>query len=769
MKLKRIFSFMLCAAMLLGLLSGCGEKQVSSQPDTSGNSSVTEPLSSNVPINEYQRAIWYNFVPSELINADPDNTIITWKQFCAMLGNMIARYDSQALSQWEKETSKAPDTEMKRDGGMVSLLFAAKTIGMAQFNADANTADYGPRVWEVVSMDYPVFEWNTPIDLGEGCSDENHVGPSYDFCLRRVSSFSGKALLEFDAHGDLRLEYPFTLREAVLSVARLYESDPNVVQELMNSAPRYVPLSEATENTISQEHLTAAEAWPTFENLPTTHAMVLKPISFQNLFGISLIQKDMVDMIADTGAFNAIHIGYECEFYYSGQDETIDLAYLENLDRVIEWCIDRNLHIIWDFATIPGYAGGGGNGDILTNPDHYRQAVELMELFSVRYANVPSGVISFYILGESDSNYFSEEELVTLTNDLTAGLRKSSPDRGVLSNIWMSDKSGAFLSGWCEGLSETDTTVGFELYTWDVPTLLGFPENKPANGRVYANGDKLIIKGNFKAGTTVTYLLSAADGVGLGLDVVLSANGQRINQLDCDTLDETHERFLQQDGYYVHLAGLPFTTTLEEDTEELSLYCECEDSSTMILLANIAIQTPTAQKQTHPELYHRDGDPKTSWRYVTDQYQTVNIPCNSAWKGESLALPVITVCEDGSYDISQAESYVQTPESIRAYVETWAQWGEQTNTPVWVSESGYPMSLPTEDRVAYMRCYAEVLDEYDIGWTLYTDFESNWGPIVHKNALEDHVSEPPNSGYVEYGDFYLDEPVLEILREYLPD
>ena len=86
-------------------------------------------------------------------------------------------------------------------------------------------------------MDYPVFKWNTPIDLGEGCSDENHVGPSYDFCLRRVSSLSGKSLLEFDANGDLRLEYPFTLREAVLSVARLYKSDPNVVQELLKSAP----------------------------------------------------------------------------------------------------------------------------------------------------------------------------------------------------------------------------------------------------------------------------------------------------------------------------------------------------------------------------------------------------------------------------------------------------------------------------------------------------------------------------------------------------
>lgn len=767
MRQKSLLSAVLCLALLLGLLSGCGEKQASSQPD----SPVTEPLSDNVPINEYQRAIWYNFVPSELTNADPDNTIITWKQFCAMLGNMIARYDVQALSQWEEETAEAPGKEMRRDGAMVTLLFAAKAVGMAQFNADAAAefGEYSSRVWDVVTMDYPIFEWNTPIDLGDGCSDNNHVGPSYDFCLRRVSQISGKPLLEFDKNGDLRLEQPLTLREAILAVARLYESDEELALELLNAVPHYVPLSEASEHTISAEHLTMAEKWPAFQDMPTTHAMILKPTSFQNLFGTSLIQKYMVDMIADTEAFNAIHIGYECEFYYSDQDETIDLAYLENLDRVIEWCIERNLHVIWDFASIPGYAGGGPNGDILTNPDHYRKAVELMKLFSARYADVPSGVISFYILGEADSNYFSEGELIKLTNDLTAGLRQNSPDRGVRSNVWMSDQAGAFLSGWCEGLSETDTTVGFELYTWDVPTLWGFPENKPANGRVYANGDKLTIKGSFKAGTTVTCLLSAADGVGLGLDVVLSANGQKINQLDCDTLDETHERFLWRDGgYYVHLAGLPFAATLEEDAEEITLYCECEDSSSMILLANIAIQTPTDQIQTYPEFYHRDGDQKTSWRYVTDQYQTVNVPCNFAWKGEPLALPVITVHEDGSYDISQTESYVQTPESIRAYVETWTQWGEQTNTPVWVSESGYPMSLPTEDRVAYMRCYAEILDEYDIGWTLFTNFERDWGPIIHKSALEENISEPPNSGYIEYGDFYLDEPVLEILREYLP-
>ena len=56
-----------------------------------------------------------------------------------------------------------------------------------------------------------------------------------------------------------------------------------------------------------------------------------------------------------------------------------------------------------------------------------------------------------------------------------------------------------------------------------------------------------------------------------------------------------------------------------------------------------------------------------------------------------------------------------------------------------------------------------------MGWTMFTDFHANWGPIVYKTALEENISQPADSGYVCHGDFYWDEPVLEILREYLPD
>ncbi|MFR5931980.1 MAG: hypothetical protein ACLUGG_01900, partial [Oscillospiraceae bacterium] len=57
---------------------------------------------------------------------------MTWAQFCSMLGKMIAQYDQSKLEQWEKETADAPNEKMRRDGGMVALLFAAKTVACRQ-------------------------------------------------------------------------------------------------------------------------------------------------------------------------------------------------------------------------------------------------------------------------------------------------------------------------------------------------------------------------------------------------------------------------------------------------------------------------------------------------------------------------------------------------------------------------------------------------------------------------------------------------------------
>lgn len=217
----RRFAALLLAIFLLVSLSACGTEKQSIAPTATVEA---EEFSAEIPMDEWERTAWYGFLPEDA--GDPDSAV-TWAQFCAMLGRAISLYDESRLPAWEEETADAPEEEMRRDSGMVALLFGAKAMGVASFNALAGDCfgAYAGRVWEVVTMDYPLFDWDTPIDLGEGCADNNHVGPAYDFSQRRVSLVSGLPLLEFDEAGDLRLEQPFTIEEAALAVLRLYESE----------------------------------------------------------------------------------------------------------------------------------------------------------------------------------------------------------------------------------------------------------------------------------------------------------------------------------------------------------------------------------------------------------------------------------------------------------------------------------------------------------------------------------------------------------------
>ena len=170
---------------MLAALTACGENKQSLSSST-----LAENLAAKeeIPADEWARAVWYGFLPENGIDR---SAVVTWKQFCDMLGETIALYDESRLPAWEKETSDAPEEEMRRDGGMVALLFGAKVMGLASFNASAGNyfGEYAGRVWEVVTMNYPLFAWDTPIDLGEGCADDNHVGPAYDFSHWQVSLF----------------------------------------------------------------------------------------------------------------------------------------------------------------------------------------------------------------------------------------------------------------------------------------------------------------------------------------------------------------------------------------------------------------------------------------------------------------------------------------------------------------------------------------------------------------------------------------------------
>lgn len=246
--MRRFIALLLATVMLLSL-AACGGEQKPETPDALD-------LSGKFPVNEYERGIWYGFLPDKLADADPDTTIVTWKQYCAMLGKMIFAYDQSKLTEWEQMTADAPDNkELMRDGAAIINLMAAKTIGIDMYN-HPYVYDESYSWGHHFSWDYPIFGIEEPIEaLGREWSIDY---AAFFYLLGRSSCVTNEPVFSID-NGDPHLEDALTLNDAVVAVTRLYESIEEVViqtaeqlLELVSELPEVQELLVTVETRINE-------------------------------------------------------------------------------------------------------------------------------------------------------------------------------------------------------------------------------------------------------------------------------------------------------------------------------------------------------------------------------------------------------------------------------------------------------------------------------------------------------------------------------------
>lgn len=255
--MKRFIALLLAAVMLLSL-AACGGEQKPETLDTpdvseNANAPVVDPLSGKFPVNEYERGIWYGFLPDELTDADPDTTVVTWKQYCAMLGKMISAYDQSKLPEWEEMTAGAPDTELLRDGAAMANLFAAKVTGLDYCNRNCSDLYADTYSWgHHFTWDYPIFDWESPSSIGGAeASDENAIASAFWYLLGRASCITNEPLMAID-NGDPHLEEGLTVYDAVVSVTRFYESVEEVAADTAHKILAMVLETEEAQKLVAQ-------------------------------------------------------------------------------------------------------------------------------------------------------------------------------------------------------------------------------------------------------------------------------------------------------------------------------------------------------------------------------------------------------------------------------------------------------------------------------------------------------------------------------------
>lgn len=234
--MKRLLSVLLATVIVFSFLA-CGA-DAQSESLNAAETYVEDSMIGEMPSEEYDRAIWYGFVDKEF--SQNKNKTVTWREYCTMIGAMLSLKDEILGAQWQELASLAlnSDGEMVRDQGCFALYRAAELMGEELNDGGIRSVSTNPHLLPSNDGNLP-FSWDYTPFTGEGndmwifedtyeglFGTMNYINAAMMFCQYRMSLCSFETL--YDTQKDIT--GPLTVKDAVLSVLRLYESDPNVTE-----------------------------------------------------------------------------------------------------------------------------------------------------------------------------------------------------------------------------------------------------------------------------------------------------------------------------------------------------------------------------------------------------------------------------------------------------------------------------------------------------------------------------------------------------------
>ena len=544
MKYKRAISLLLVTVMALGMLSGCqNEPSASDTPpnienDTQEQVEVDKNDIDAITSMEYDRAIAYGFLLEGMESVDPDATVVTWEQYCSILGNMIRLQDESALPAWEDLTADAPETEMKRDGALIALLFAGKTLEIDCWNTDEAFMYDGYDWGGDFSWEYPIFPWDSSFSSEDEMLNDpnNSIGPAYAYCVGRISLISERPLMNVESGtGELYLQNALTLRDALTSVVRLYES-------IEHDPVNYISVRDVStydKGIITDELLNAPSDLPevTQQKLPSEwKGAGTSARKDGRHFQQDFMEADIAFLAENGLNFTRVFFGFTTLRYPDFPEDVslVNETELLELDQLIAWGIEYGVHIQLSMIDTPSDLES-----MDLSEEEWENVRAYWEMLAHRYAGISSRYLSFDLANELQP---SEENLVDATEnmkELVSGLRAVDPERVLLIsfhgnplNAWVENMAEIGLALGCHPYAPTYLCGGDDWYTaptayWPYPY---FPAKLNAGESIKISGD---IGGNtLKIDFWVyrPFTVTFSDGTVMAVDV----QGDYIDEMSCD-------------------------------------------------------------------------------------------------------------------------------------------------------------------------------------------------------------------------------------------
>ncbi len=189
---------------------------------------------------------------------------------------------------------------------------------------------------------------------------------------------------------------------------------------IQSQETRYLPIAEVgTYNKdIVTDELIANVDLPEAGNgkAPVWNGYILEnkiAVNFENTDwlkytpGEHCFNKFEIERMAELG-FNCVRVCYSLSFLSDPTDiYSINISELEQLDELLSWCLENDLHLMLSITGMPGKGNTSQqeemvdrNPELFDNPDIGNAYAAYMEMLAMRYADIPSKALSFELLAE---------------------------------------------------------------------------------------------------------------------------------------------------------------------------------------------------------------------------------------------------------------------------------------------------------------------------------------------------------------------------------
>lgn len=733
---------MLLALLLVFSMIGCGSlEQTQEQAETTAApTESTESVADAFSDPVFQRARKYGFVPEEMWS-EPDR-VITMSELCGLLSNVIKSYMPEHIDDWNALSAQAlSDTALVQvDDAILAMFEAVMAMDIHLNDGIGNDTNWESMStasdwWEGASWDYSSFpNWHDVYINQNGHEIDILLGAELHW-QSHLSSVDGSYAFPPEEDWTYDFSADVTYRDAIRAVTVFMESDALV----LGGDCEYVSIYDAgtyDSSVITEELLNKETALPaaTQSSLPASWRGIGLAARKDAARAYRDFRESDIRILADNGMnFTRLFFDFSTlQFPYKTDDrEMVNLIELRELDQLIAWGMEYNVHIQIGCFGFLGFDCQGNKEFNQLSDDEWQLFQKYWCMLARRYADIPSAYLSFDLLNE----WTPDEErqyphYASVFGDIADAIWEIDADRVVVNSF----RGNPDLK-WVEAIAAQGIALGIHPYNPDFITNWIADVEYPADavwpnpwfGCVMEAGDAITITGLIDGATLSIYLEGATQ------DAILNVYADEVLIESFDPVSSVIDEY----GDYREFET-PYRVHIPEDASVVTL--QSSRGSRWIRFDGLRIKNEHFNFGIMPHDY----------RYFTDR-ATVNLSVDeSGWKnadsliydGEQVYLTAIKP----SVDI--AEKY-----QVGVVVNELGLFGDED-----IGEAAY----------AYTDDLLRTLKVHGLGWC-YCEMEI--GYLFDSTGMANFVLQSSPVSYVsyEYEDerdeyFWICDDMLSVLR-----